>query len=113
MPVVGWPPASLPAVVLYRPSIFYPHRLAAFLSSSIPRMATPDRIRTHQVTESLPPSVVPIQAGETHHLSRMRRDAPSLRNAPPSHPRTPSLVSKNAKSATPTFDSQFQAHARH
>jgi len=76
-------------------------------------MATPDRIRTHQVTESLPPNIAPIQAGETQNLPRLRRDVHSTRNTPPSCPRIPRLVSKNAKSATSTFDSQFQVNAGH
>jgi hypothetical protein len=76
-------------------------------------MATPDRIRTHQVTESLPPNIAPIQAGETQNFSRLRRDVYSTRNAPPSYPRIPRLVSKNAKSATSTLDSQLQANASH
>ncbi len=73
-------------------------------------MSTPDRIRAHQVTESLP-NIAPIHAGETQFLSRMRRDVHSTRNAPPSYPRIPRLVSKNAKTASSTLDSQFQANA--
>jgi hypothetical protein len=76
-------------------------------------MATPDRIRTHQVTESLPPNIAPIQAGETQNLPRLRRDVYSTRNAPSSYPRIPRLVSKNAKSTTSTLGSQFQVNAGH
>ena len=76
-------------------------------------MATPDHIRTHQVTERLPPNIAPIQAGETQNLPRLRRDVYSTRNAPTSYPRIPRLVSKNAKSATSTLDSQFQVNAGH
>ncbi|KAI0277790.1 hypothetical protein BGY98DRAFT_592382 [Russula aff. rugulosa BPL654] len=45
-----------------------------------------------------PPNIAPIQAGETQNLLRLRRDTYSARNAPPSYPRIPRLVSKNAKS---------------
>ena len=76
-------------------------------------MATLDRIRTHQVTETLPPNLAPIQTGETQNLLRLRRDAYSTRNAPLSYPRIPRLVSKNAKSATSTLEPQFQANASH
>src|SRR6266567_4113560 len=76
-------------------------------------MATPDRIRIHQVMESIPPNITPIQARETQNLPCLRRDAYSTRNAPPSYPRIPRLVSKNAKSATSTIDSQFQVNASH
>ena len=97
-------------VVLYHHSIFYPNKLA-FLSPPIPRMAIPNRVGAHQVTESLPPSLAPIQAGETQNLLRLRREAYSSRNAPPSYPRIPRLVSKDAKSTT--LDSLFQANASH
>ena len=76
-------------------------------------MATPDCIRTHPVTETLPPNIAPIQAGETQNLPRLRREAYSTRNAPPSYPRIPRLVSKNAKSAMSTLDSRFQVNAGH
>ena len=99
-------------VVFQHHSIFYPYRLP-FLSLPIRRMATPDCIRAHQVTGSFPPNIAPIQAGETQNLLRLRRDAYSLQNAPPSYPRIPRLVSKNAKSATSTPDSLFQVSASH
>ena len=76
-------------------------------------MATPDHIRTHQVTESLPPNIAPIQAGETLNFPRLRRDVYSTRNAAPPCPRIPRLVSKNAKPATSTLDSQFLFNASH
>lgn len=65
-------------------------------------MATPDR-----------GNIAPIQTGETQNLPRLRRDVYSTRNAPLSYPRIPRLVSKNAKSATSTLDSQFLVNAGH
>ena len=76
-------------------------------------MVTPDRLRTHQVAESLPLSMAPIQAGEIQTLSRVRRDPHSTQNTPLSHPRIPRLVPKSAKPAMSTLDSQFQVNASH
>ena len=75
-------------------------------------MATPDQIRTQQATERIPLSIALIQAGETQNFSRVTRDAHPTRNTPLSYPRIPRLVSKSAKSARSSLDSQqFQVNA--
>ena len=76
-------------------------------------MVTPDRIRNHQVTERLPLGVAPAQVGGTQNLSRVARDAHPTRNTPLSYPRIPRLVSKSAKSAVSSLDSQLQVNASH
>src|SRR5260221_369206 len=80
-------------------------------------MVVPDRVPTQQATESPALSVAPVQSREAQTHPRMRRDVQSTRatsqHASLSYPRIPRLVSRYAKSTTPTRDSQFQANASH